>query len=147
MAAIYRGTAAIAERMCRHFLAKKTEQNQTLETSAVVPSGVYPIEGLTMAFNIDVAFKPNQRGDVYMAKTLSLLEQNPSHEQIARRAYEIFEESGRVQGQDVQNWLEAERQLKTAAKMPQVAQRGASGAVVHLPARLTVRSREPITRA
>jgi len=36
----------------------------------------------------------------------------PSHEQIARRAYEIFIERGQPAGQDLAHWLEAERQLR-----------------------------------
>jgi hypothetical protein len=35
----------------------------------------------------------------------------PSHEQIANRAYQIFEENGRTPGRDVENWLAAETQL------------------------------------
>lgn len=36
----------------------------------------------------------------------------PTHEQIARRAHEIWIRNGRKPGQDRQNWLEAEAQLK-----------------------------------
>lgn len=35
-----------------------------------------------------------------------------SHEQIAVRAHEIYESSGRQHGRDVEFWLEAERQLR-----------------------------------
>lgn len=37
------------------------------------------------------------------------------HERIARRAYELYEERGRQEGQDVQDWLEAQQQLLRAA--------------------------------
>jgi len=37
----------------------------------------------------------------------------PSHEEIRRRAYEIHVERGGVHGQDVDDWLQAERELKT----------------------------------
>ena len=40
---------------------------------------------------------------------------SPTHEQIAARAYEIFEERGAVAGDDVSHWLEAEQQLSQAA--------------------------------
>jgi hypothetical protein len=56
-----------------------------------------------------------------MAKTLNKTETKPTHDQIARRAYEIFDKNGRVPGQDVQNWLEAERQLVTAIELKEVA--------------------------
>lgn len=36
------------------------------------------------------------------------------HERIARRAYELYEERGRQEGQDVQDWLEAQQQLLCA---------------------------------
>lgn len=35
----------------------------------------------------------------------------PSHEQIARRSYEIFLASGGVHGRDVEHWIQAEREL------------------------------------
>ncbi len=37
---------------------------------------------------------------------------NPTREQIAKRAHEIWVKNGCRHGQDEQNWLEAERQLK-----------------------------------
>ncbi|HXS69511.1 MAG TPA: DUF2934 domain-containing protein [Candidatus Polarisedimenticolia bacterium] len=40
----------------------------------------------------------------------------PTHEQIARRAYEIFTERGQPEGQDLAHWLEAERQLRAASQ-------------------------------
>ena len=39
----------------------------------------------------------------------------PSHDQIARRAHELFVRSGGVHGRDLEFWLEAERQLKEGA--------------------------------
>ena len=36
------------------------------------------------------------------------------HERIARRAYELYDERGRQEGQDVQDWLEAQQQLLRA---------------------------------
>lgn len=41
---------------------------------------------------------------------------SPTHEQIARRAYEIFIERGQPEGQDLAHWLEAERQLRAAGQ-------------------------------
>lgn len=35
----------------------------------------------------------------------------PAHEQIARRAYEIWLQSGCVCGRDAENWAQAEREL------------------------------------
>ncbi len=39
-----------------------------------------------------------------------------SHEEIAERARAIYEQSGRVPGRDLQNWLMAETQLREARK-------------------------------
>ncbi|HEU4683510.1 MAG TPA: DUF2934 domain-containing protein [Nitrospira sp.] len=36
------------------------------------------------------------------------------HERIARRAYELYDERGRQESQDVQDWLEAQQQLLRA---------------------------------
>ncbi len=36
----------------------------------------------------------------------------PTREQIAKRAHELWVKNGCKHGQDEQNWLEAERQLK-----------------------------------
>jgi hypothetical protein len=37
----------------------------------------------------------------------------PTHDAIAKRAYELYEGSGRPDGRDVEFWLEAERELVT----------------------------------
>ena len=38
----------------------------------------------------------------------------PSHDQIAARAYELWQNKGQPLGQDAQTWHEAECELKTA---------------------------------
>jgi hypothetical protein len=40
----------------------------------------------------------------------------PTHEEVAVRAYEIFEERGSIPGDDVSHWLEAESELRHAAE-------------------------------
>jgi hypothetical protein len=40
----------------------------------------------------------------------------PTHEQIARRAFEIFTERGQPEGRDLEHWLEAESQLSAAGQ-------------------------------
>jgi len=56
-----------------------------------------------------------------MAKSFDTLNTKPTHDEIAKRAYAIFEKSGRVPGRDLQNWLEAETHLRTAERAPQQA--------------------------
>ena len=51
-----------------------------------------------------------------MAKKLGNGERRPTHEEIAQRARALYEQSGRVPGRDVDNWLQAESQLITAGK-------------------------------
>ena len=40
----------------------------------------------------------------------------PAHEEIERRAYEIFSTRGEELGDPTQDWLEAERQLREEAR-------------------------------
>jgi len=51
-----------------------------------------------------------------MAKQFERSEQGPTHEEIAQRAYTLFEKSGRVPGHDIDNWLQAEAQLMADRK-------------------------------
>ena len=37
----------------------------------------------------------------------------PTHDQIARRAYELWVQSGYLSGRDSENWAQAERELST----------------------------------
>lgn len=56
-----------------------------------------------------------------MAK--KILEQRPGtrrevqnlNELVAKKAYELYEKSGWIEGRDIQNWLEAERIVKGRA--------------------------------
>jgi len=43
----------------------------------------------------------------------------PTHEQIARRAYEIWVQSGYLDGRDAENWAQAERELCTGCAAQQ----------------------------
>lgn len=43
----------------------------------------------------------------------------PTHEQIARRAYEIWVHSGYVTGRDAENWAQAERELSAGCAAPE----------------------------
>ena len=44
---------------------------------------------------------------------LPLTSFTPTHEAIAKRAYELYQESGYPNGRDVEFWLMAERELIT----------------------------------
>lgn len=43
-------------------------------------------------------------------------QQKPSHDEIARMAYQLWEQRGHPQGYDVELWLEAERQIASLGK-------------------------------
>ena len=38
----------------------------------------------------------------------------PSSQDVSRRAFEIWEQSGRLPGRDLENWLQAEAELRTS---------------------------------
>ena len=56
---------------------------------------------------------------------------SPSRDDVARRAYELFEARGAEPGHDLENWLDAERELS-----------GATTSEVHEPSRGSRRDRE-----
>ena len=56
-----------------------------------------------------------------MAKEFGKATNGPTHEEIAERAYEIFEKSGRKPGHDLENWLAAEAQLAVTRKQDTTA--------------------------
>ena len=39
----------------------------------------------------------------------------PNHDEIRRRAYEIYLERGGLPGQELEDWLQAEREIESAA--------------------------------
>jgi hypothetical protein len=58
--------------------------------------------------------KPRTRQDTanQMVATMA------SRDAVARRAYELFLERGRTHGRDLQDWLDAERQLRADSASP-----------------------------
>ena len=40
------------------------------------------------------------------------------YERIAQRAYELYEQRGRQAGSELEDWLQAEREIRSAAGMP-----------------------------
>jgi len=50
------------------------------------------------------------------AHTSSARGSSPTHEQIAARAYELWEEQGKRAGTDRNDWFEAERLLRAEAR-------------------------------
>ena len=54
-----------------------------------------------------------------MLKQLTASNYRPTHEEIAKVAYAIFEKNGKIPGRDQENWLEAEAQLLAARRPAQ----------------------------
>ena len=52
-------------------------------------------------------------------------ESKPAHDEVAKKAYAIYQKEGRPQGRDVQNWLEAEAHMPHAGADPQAQMRHA----------------------
>ena len=50
------------------------------------------------------------------ARTPRARKASPAHEDIARRAYEIYLEGGSIPGNDQENWAQAERELTQRAR-------------------------------
>ena len=50
-------------------------------------------------------------GERFLGKNTSGRAPRPSRDEVARLAYEFYEARGRRDGQDVDDWLAAERQL------------------------------------
>lgn len=70
----------------------------------------------------------------------------PTHDQIARRAYEIYVRNGRIDGRCQRNWEQAERELRTPSEISAAPNVGAgprnSGDDSPLGARLTIDPRK-----
>jgi hypothetical protein len=77
-----------------------------------------------------------------MAKTINKPEQRPSQQEIARRAYELYEKSGREPGHEMQHWLEAERQLLAVMQTQKVTPQ-----VIQLPDKVVPRQQQRLARA
>jgi hypothetical protein len=48
----------------------------------------------------------------------SVVQPDLTHEQIAMRAFELFQQEGGAHGQHVDHWLRAERELKAFTQQP-----------------------------
>ncbi len=51
----------------------------------------------------------------------------PTHEEIARRAYDLYVSRGQVHGNDLRDWLEAELQVVTATQARDIEPRATRG--------------------
>jgi Protein of unknown function (DUF2934) len=49
---------------------------------------------------------------VLTTKEVAMIGRAPSREEIARRAHELYLQRGREQGEDVEDWVRAENELK-----------------------------------
>jgi hypothetical protein len=57
------------------------------------------------------------RPEEEMAEEVRQIHEAVTHEEIARRAHEIWEQEGRPHGRDAEHWLVAERQLHGASSL------------------------------
>lgn len=57
-------------------------------------------------------------GVKYIMEQMTRTETAPTHQQIERRAREIYEQNGRVPGRDLNNWLQAETELSAGHRAP-----------------------------
>ena len=54
--------------------------------------------------------EPTERGSI--PNPVDRLARAPSHDEIARRAYQLFEERGREPGHEWEDWFRAEREYE-----------------------------------
>jgi len=54
---------------------------------------------------------PKPTGEPFPENRGQTAESHPTHEEIALRAYQIYAERGGAHGQDLGDWLQAEREL------------------------------------
>lgn len=52
---------------------------------------------------------------------------NPTADDVARRAYELYIARGGQDGRDLEDWLEAERQLMNEGRLPHTTLRTGAG--------------------
>jgi hypothetical protein len=60
-------------------------------------------------------------------KTLTPEEENRTRQRIAERAYELFQARGRVDGYDIDDWLQAERQIQAGQPKVRATARAGRG--------------------
>jgi hypothetical protein len=60
----------------------------------------------------EIAARPQQAERRATFKTETVTSQ-PSYEDVCLRAFQLWEEGGRQPGQDLENWLRAESELKS----------------------------------
>ena len=73
-----------------------------------VPLGGSAVDTITLS--------PAEAADTIRRDPRCRLGQQPDHDEIARCAYELYVSRGAEDGRDLQDWLEAERQLTKAPK-------------------------------
>lgn len=85
-------------------MIKKTAKT---DLGKISPAGHYPSEATVG----DQSERQASDGGVKAAADRGANEDSSVRERIAKKAYEIFKHRGGVHGQDLEHWLEAERQI------------------------------------
>ena len=58
--------------------------------------------------------KKNPEPETTEPNSAQVIRPYPTHEDVQRRAYEIYLSQGRTDGRDLDNWLQAEREMSQA---------------------------------
>ena len=89
-------------------MAKRAPSSQPRTKRTRVPVGDNPAQAADAAVaSTTPTMEPADRTDEILAS-----ETGPSEDEIRRRAYERYLERGGIHGQDFDDWLDAERELK-----------------------------------
>ena len=62
-----------------------------------------------------VAARPQEDRSVVVSREPATSAAKPSFQAVSRRAFEIWEGSGRLPGRDLENWLQAESELRSSS--------------------------------
>jgi hypothetical protein len=115
---------AVWREVTRRSLGRTWMRNDGFDVAHLVPAlaigGLIAVDGdwkeIGQAASADL---PNGHATFYrpgelerLVADLEMRVRRPSQEEIARRAYEIFEHRGRVHGYDLDDWLQAEHELR-----------------------------------
>jgi predicted Zn-dependent protease len=63
-----------------------------------------------------VAARPQAERRVEVAREPAARVAAPSFQDVSRRAFEIWERNGRLSGRDLEDWLQAEAELRGSAR-------------------------------
>lgn len=101
------------------------EQGPTERFQPVALAGLVNDNGISTGGDMAKQLQKSEKSQRELRNTGALIAEldenlngNPTHEQVELRAYELYVQGGCVDGNDMQNWLQAESELREMAPKP-----------------------------